>query len=48
MTSTPKTIQIFLASGEPHGIRIAEIATGIVHNGWSECRNASRLTLLHL
>lgn len=48
MTSTFKTIQIFLPSGEPHGIRIAEITTGIVHNGWSECRNASGLTLLHL
>jgi len=23
MSSTPKTIQIFLPSGEPHGIRIA-------------------------
>ena len=30
MTSTPKTIQIFLPSGEPHGIRIAEITTRIV------------------
>jgi hypothetical protein len=28
--STPKTIQIFLPSGEPHGIRIAEITTRIV------------------
>ena len=27
---TPKTIQIFLPSGEPHGIRIAEITTRIV------------------
>jgi hypothetical protein len=25
MTSHPKTIQIVLPSGEPHGIRIAEI-----------------------
>jgi len=30
MSSTPKTIQIFLPSGEPRGIRIAEITTGIV------------------
>lgn len=30
MISTPKTIQIFLPSGEPHGIRIAEITTRIV------------------
>lgn len=30
MTSTPKTIQIFLPSGEAHGIRIAEITTRIV------------------
>jgi predicted GIY-YIG superfamily endonuclease len=30
VTSTPKTIQIFLPSGEPHGIRIAEITTRIV------------------
>jgi hypothetical protein len=30
MRSTPKTIQIFLPSGEPHGIRIAEITTRIV------------------
>ena len=30
MTATPKTIQIFLPSGEPHGIRIAEITTRIV------------------
>jgi hypothetical protein len=29
MTSAPKTIQIFLPSGEPHGIRIAEITTRI-------------------
>jgi hypothetical protein len=28
--TTPKTIQIFLPSGEPHGIRIAEITTRIV------------------
>jgi hypothetical protein len=27
MSQTPKTIQIFLSSGEPHGIRIAEITT---------------------
>ncbi len=30
MTGTPKKIQIFLHSGEPHGIRIAEITTRIV------------------
>lgn len=30
MTASPKTIQIFLPSGEPHGIRIAEITTRIV------------------
>ena len=30
MTATPKTIQIFLPSGEPHGIRISEITTRIV------------------
>ncbi len=30
MIVTPKTIQIFLPSGEPHGIRIAEITTRIV------------------
>ena len=30
MSHTPKTIQIFLPSGEPHGIRIAEITTRIV------------------
>ena len=30
MTATPTTIQIFLPSGEPHGIRIAEITTRIV------------------
>jgi len=30
VTVTPKTIQIFLPSGEPHGIRIAEITTRIV------------------
>jgi hypothetical protein len=30
VTATPKTIQIFLPSGEPHGIRIAEITTRIV------------------
>jgi len=30
MTQTPKTIQIFLPSGEPRGIRIAEITTRIV------------------
>ena len=29
-TSSPKTIQIFLPSGDAHGIRIAEIRTGIV------------------
>jgi hypothetical protein len=30
MSITPKTIQIFLPSGEPHGFRIAEIITRIV------------------
>jgi len=30
MSNTPKTIQIFLPTGEPHGIRIAEITTRIV------------------
>ena len=30
MKSTPKTIQIFLPSGDPRGIRIAEITTRIV------------------
>ena len=30
MSTTPKTIQIFLPSGDPHGIRIAEITTRIV------------------
>jgi predicted GIY-YIG superfamily endonuclease len=30
VTTTPKTIQIFLPSGEPHCIRIAEITTRIV------------------
>jgi hypothetical protein len=30
MTSPPKTIQIVLPSGEPPGIRIAEITTRIV------------------
>ena len=30
MSSTPKAIQILLPSGEPHGIRIAEITTRIV------------------
>jgi hypothetical protein len=30
MTSTPKTIQIFLPKGEPRGIRVAEITTRIV------------------
>jgi hypothetical protein len=30
MSQAPKTIQIFLPSGEPHGIRIAEITTRIV------------------
>jgi len=30
MTNSPKTIQIFLPSGEPRGIRIAEITTRIV------------------
>ena len=28
MSRTPKTIQIFLPSGELHGIRIAQITTG--------------------
>lgn len=30
MTTTPKTIQIFLPSGDPQGIRVAEITTRIV------------------
>jgi hypothetical protein len=30
MKLTPKTIQIFLPSGDPQGIRIAEITTRIV------------------
>jgi hypothetical protein len=30
MSTTPKTIQIFLPSGEPHGFRIAEITTRIL------------------
>ena len=30
MNPTPKTIQIFLPSGDPRGIRIAEITTRIV------------------
>lgn len=30
MTATPKTIQIFLPSGDPRGLRIAEITTRIV------------------
>jgi len=30
MSTTPKTIQIFLPSGDPRGIRIAEITTRIV------------------
>jgi hypothetical protein len=30
MSSTPKTIQIFLPSGEPHSIRIGEITSRIV------------------
>ena len=30
MTATPKTIQIFLPGGDPHGIRVAEITTRIV------------------
>jgi hypothetical protein len=30
MSSTPKTIQIFLPSGELRGIRIAEITTRIL------------------
>ncbi len=30
MSSTPKNIQIFLPSGQPHGIRIAKITTVIV------------------
>jgi hypothetical protein len=29
MSTTPKTLQIFLPSGEPRGIRIAEIITRI-------------------
>ncbi|MEI6351916.1 MAG: GIY-YIG nuclease family protein [Verrucomicrobiota bacterium] len=30
MTPTPKTIQIFLPGGDPRGLRVAEITTGIV------------------
>ena len=30
MTTTPKTIPIFLPGGDPHGIRIAETTTRIV------------------
>ena len=30
MSAAPKTIQIFLPSGDPRGIRIAEITTRIV------------------
>ncbi len=30
MSATPKTIQIFLPGGDPHGIRIAELTTRIV------------------
>jgi hypothetical protein len=30
MSTTPKTIQIFLPSGEPRGIRIAEITIRIL------------------
>lgn len=30
MNPTPKTIQIFLPTGDPHGVRIAEITTRIV------------------
>ena len=30
MSARPKTIQIFLPSGDPHGIRVAEITTRIV------------------
>jgi predicted GIY-YIG superfamily endonuclease len=30
MTTTPKTIQIFLPGGDPRGIRVADITTGIV------------------
>jgi len=30
MSISPKTIQIFLPSGEPHGIRVAEITTRLV------------------
>lgn len=30
MTSTPKTIQIFLPTGDPRGLRIAELTTSIV------------------
>ncbi len=30
MSMTPKTIQIFLPGGDPRGIRVAEITTGIV------------------
>ena len=30
VTMVPKTIQIFLPSGDPRGIRIAEVTTRIV------------------
>ena len=30
MSETPKTIQIFLPSGDPRGIRVAEITTRII------------------
>ena len=30
MSTTPKTIQIFLPGGDPQGIRVAEITTRIV------------------
>ena len=32
-TATAKTIQIYLPTGEPRGIRIAEITTRIVQAG---------------
>jgi hypothetical protein len=40
MSTTPKTIQIFLPGGDPRGIRVAEITTRIVHV--SELRQSRR------
>ena len=48
MTSTPKTIQIFLPGGDPRGIRIAEITTRIVQvievpeTNWPEMPSKSK------